>query len=61
VDKYKFDLYQDNKLIESSGWLQHDSNNDVQVDTSELIQSFDTYRFATVLTNLEEYSVNYTI
>ena len=54
VDKYKFDLYYGddlNELLESSGWLQHNGS----------VDSNDTHRFKTVLTNDENYTVVYSI
>lgn len=56
VDKFKFDLYNGkevdtNNLIESSGWLQHNSN----------INSIDEFRFKTVLKNNQNYTVTYQI
>ena len=55
-DRYKFDLYEGNEvvagnLIETSGWLQHDS----------VVDSVDTFRFKHVLTNEAVYTVVYTI
>lgn len=54
VDKYKFNLYEGKEveqqsLIESSGWIQHDSN----------VNSVDVYRFHHILSNNENYTVTY--
>lgn len=56
VDKYKFDLYKGNEidsenLLESSGWLQHNS----------LVDSLDEHRFKTVLISDENYTVTYEV
>lgn len=52
VDKYKFDLFdEEGDLIESSGWLQHNGS----------IDSNDTYRFNTMLTNNSSYTVIYSV
>lgn len=63
VDKFKFDIYLGEKfiadyelnpaqdLVESSGWLQHNALNNVA----------DQYRFLTILTNNQEYTVFYSI
>lgn len=56
LDKYKFDLYAGNEigndnLIESSGWVQHNSSQNNE----------DLHRFKTVLTNGETYTVVYSI
>lgn len=52
-DKYKFDLYsgEQEQLIETSGWLQHNS----------AISTNDEYRFSNILTNNQYYTVVYTI
>lgn len=52
-DKYKFDLYsgEQEQLIETSGWLQHNS----------AISTNDEYRFSNILTNNQYYTVIYTI
>lgn len=56
VDKYKFDLYKGDEinfqnLLESSSWLQHNG----------IVDGIDTYRFKTVLTNEQKYTVVYSI
>ena len=56
VDKYKFDIYSGREvdslyLLESSGWLQHDS----------VANSVDSHRFKTVLQNDQYYTVIYSI
>ena len=56
VDKFRFSLYQGDSidtefLLETSGWKQRNS----------LTNSLDQYRFKTVLTNTETYSVTYEI
>lgn len=52
-DKYKFDLYsgEQEQLIETSGWLQHNS----------AISTNDEYRFSNILTNNQYYTVIYTV
>ena len=52
-DKYKFDLYsgEQEQLIETSGWLQHNS----------AISTNDEYRFSNILTNNQYYTVVYTV
>jgi hypothetical protein len=59
LDKYKFDLYEGNALLETSGWLQHNNNN-TNKDTSTMTMC-DEYRFKRVLSNQESYTVVYTI
>lgn len=53
LNKYKFDLYEveQEQLLETSGWLQHNGT----------INDIDTFRFKTVLTNNEKYTVIYSI
>lgn len=63
IDKFKFDIYLGEKtlkdlelsisdgLVESSGWLQHNTAANVA----------DQYRFSTILTNNQEYTVFYSI
>lgn len=56
LDKYKFDLYSgidvdQEQLLETSGWLQHNGT----------INDRDEFRFKTVLTNNENYTVVYSI
>lgn len=60
LDKYKFDLYQDDILIESSGWLQHNNNKDISNQANGNL-SIDTHRFKYVLTDGETYRVVYSI
>lgn len=51
VDKYKFDLYQNDKLLETSNWLIHNSGTN----------TLDSYRFKTRLISDEGYTVKYSI
>lgn len=56
VDKYRFILYNgeeadETEIIESSGWLQHNSN----------VSNRDEHRFKTVLTNNNTYTLTYEI
>ena len=53
-DLYKFELYNENQLIEDSGWLQHNS----YIDNFNQ-SSIDSYRFKTILENFQSYSVVY--
>ena len=52
-NKYRFTLLDgdDNSQIETSGWLQHDSD----------VNTADSYRFKTILVNEHSYIVNYDI
>lgn len=67
IDKYKFDLYEGKEvdisnLIETSGWLQHNSKRDDPTNnTYEFISTFDVHRFKTRLVNNSYYTVVYSI
>lgn len=53
VDKYKFDLFdEEDELIETSGWLQHDATNNVTLNS---------FRFKHILTNNNYYTVIFSI
>lgn len=51
LDKYKFDLYCGDELLESSNWIQYNAAENAGI----------TYRFKTVLSNRENYRVIYSI
>lgn len=57
-DKYRFEISYNNEVLESSGWLQHDSSSSLS-STRGIFT--DSYRFSHVLTNFETYTVTYEV
>lgn len=57
-DKYKFEIWHDGKLLESSDWLQHDNSSSLLSTDGGFV---DTHRFSNVLTNFETYTVTYEV
>lgn len=59
VEKYKFDVYDNGELIETSGWLFHDADTD-EITTTEGLVSIDTYTIKTLRAS-ENIKVSYDI
>ncbi len=56
-DKYKFEIWKEDELIESSGWLQHDNSSLLSLEGGFV----DTHRFSHVLVDFETYTVKYEV